>query len=92
VAILNELEQRGYAKRRRDPEDRRRHLVEVSGKGVAVIEQVSEVMDGVEEDLLDGLELGEREQLEGLLTSIWERSGGYEAWAQVAEESGEKSA
>src|SRR3954469_4511430 len=92
VAILNELEQRGYAKRRRDPEDRRRHLVEVSGKGVAVIEQVSEVMDGVEEDLLDGLELGEREQLEGLLTSIWERSGGYEAWAQVAEESGGKSA
>jgi DNA-binding MarR family transcriptional regulator len=92
VAILNELEQRGYAKRRRDPEDRRRHLVEVSNKGVAVIEKVSEVMDGVEEDLLDGLEPGEREQLEGLLTSIWERSGGYEAWAQVAEESGEKAA
>src|SRR6186713_314950 len=71
VAILNELEERGYAKRRRDPEDRRRHLVEVSNKGVAVIEKVSEVMDGVEEDLLDGLEPGEREQLEGLLTSIW---------------------
>src|SRR5881628_2932686 len=34
VAILNELEQRGYATRRRDPEDRRRHLVEVSKKGV----------------------------------------------------------
>ena len=92
VAILNELEQRGYAKRRRDPEDRRRHLVEVSNKGLAVIERVSEVMDGVEEDLLEGLEPGEREQLEGLLTSIWERSGGYEAWAQVAEESGEKAA
>jgi DNA-binding MarR family transcriptional regulator len=30
VAILNELENRGYATRRRDPEDRRRHLVEVS--------------------------------------------------------------
>src|SRR4051795_11379739 len=26
VAILNELEQRGYATRRRDPDDRRRHL------------------------------------------------------------------
>jgi DNA-binding MarR family transcriptional regulator len=92
VGILNELEQRGYAKRRRDPEDRRRHLVEVSNKGVAVIEKVFEVMDGVEEDLLEGLEPAEREQLEGLLTSIWERSGGYEAWAQVAEESGEKAA
>src|SRR6478672_4637089 len=70
VAILNELEQRGYATRRRDPEDRRRHLVEVSRKGIAVLEKVSEVMDGVEEDLLDGLEPAEREQLKGLLTSI----------------------
>src|SRR3989454_9266869 len=92
VAILNELEQRGYATRRRDPEDRRRHLVEVSKKGIAVIEKVSEVMDGVEDDLLDGLEPGEREQLEGLLTSIWERSGGYEAWSQVAAESDDKAA
>ena len=83
VAILNELEQRGYATRRRDPDDRRRHLVEVSKKGIAVIDKVSEVMDGVEEELLSGLEPGEREELEGLLTSIWERSGGYEAWAQA---------
>jgi DNA-binding MarR family transcriptional regulator len=85
VAILNDLEERGYAKRRRDPEDRRRHLVEVTSKGVAVIEKVSEVMDGVEEELLAGLEPGERDQLEGALTSIWEVSGGYEAWSAVAE-------
>jgi DNA-binding MarR family transcriptional regulator len=85
VEILNELEQRGYATRRRDPDDRRRHLVEISKKGVAVIEKVSEVMDAVEEALLDGLEPGEREDFEGLLTSIWEVSGGYEAWSQVAE-------
>jgi DNA-binding MarR family transcriptional regulator len=92
VAILNELEQRGYATRRRDPEDRRRHLVEVSNKGIAVIEKVSEVMDGVEEELLDGFEAGEREEFEGLLTSIWERSGGYEAWSQVAAEADDKAA
>jgi DNA-binding MarR family transcriptional regulator len=92
VAILNELEQRGYATRRRDPQDRRRHLVEVSRKGIAVIEKVSEVMDGVEADLLDGLEPGEREQLEGLLASIWERSGGYEAWSQVDAGADDKAA
>src|SRR4051812_13660473 len=85
VAILNELEMRGYAKRRRDPEDRRRHLVEVTKKGIAVIEKVSEVMDGVEDELLRGLDPSERERLEGLLSSIWERSGGYEAWAQAAD-------
>ena len=92
VAILNELEQRGYAARRRDPEDRRRHLVQVSKKGIAVIEKASEVMDGVEEDLLDGLEPAEREQLQGLLTSMWERSGGYEAWSQVATDADDKAA
>jgi DNA-binding MarR family transcriptional regulator len=92
VAILNELEKRGYATRRRDPEDRRRHLVEVSKKGLAVIEKVSDVMDGVEEELLDGLGPAEREQLEGLLTSFWEQSGGYEAWAKVAADGDEKSA
>ncbi len=85
VAILNELEERGYATRRRDPEDRRRHLVEVSEQGIAVIEEVSAVMDSVEEDLLDGLDPGEREQVEGLLTSMWERSGGYEAYSKAEE-------
>ncbi|MEA2352063.1 MAG: hypothetical protein QOJ14_477, partial [Thermoleophilaceae bacterium] len=92
VAILNELEQRGYATRRRDPGDRRRHLVEVSKKGIAVIDKVTEVMDGVEADLLDGLGPAERRQLEGLLTSIWERSGGYEAWSQVAAAADDKAA
>jgi DNA-binding MarR family transcriptional regulator len=92
VAILNELEERGYATRRRDPEDRRRHLVEVSKKGIAVIEKVSEVMDGVEADLLEGLEPAEREQFEGLLTSIWERSGGYEALSQVPADPEDKAA
>jgi DNA-binding MarR family transcriptional regulator len=71
VAILNELEQRGYATRRRDPEDRRRHLVEISKKG---------------------LEPAERHQLEGLLTSIWQGTGGYEEWSKVAAEAEEKAA
>jgi DNA-binding MarR family transcriptional regulator len=92
VAILNELEKRGYATRRRDPEDRRRHLVEVSAKGLAVIEKVSEVMDGVEDELLDGLVPAEREQLEALLTSIWETSGGYEAWSQADADADDKAA
>jgi DNA-binding MarR family transcriptional regulator len=92
VAILNELEQRGYATRRRDPQDRRRHLVDVSSKGLAVIEKVSEVMDGVEDDLLEGLDPAERVELEGLLTAIWERSGGYETWSQVAAGAEDKAA
>src|SRR5947208_12553363 len=56
VAILNELEQRGFATRRRDPKDRRRHIVEVSKKGLAIIDKSAEVMDQVEQELLEGLE------------------------------------
>ena len=92
VAILNELEQRGYATRRRDPQDRRRHLVEVSKKGLAVIDKVSEAMDRVEAELLGGLEPADRERMEGLLTSMWEQSGGYEAWSQVAGATEDKAA
>ena len=83
VAILNDLEERGYATRRRDPGDRRRHLVEISRKGLSVLDKVSAVMDGVQEDLLEGLAPERREQLEDLLTTIWERSGGYDEWAQA---------
>jgi DNA-binding MarR family transcriptional regulator len=92
VMVLNELEERGYATRRRDPDDRRRHLVQVSKKGIAVIDKVSEVMDGVEEELLEGLDASERRELEGLLASIWEVSGGYEAWSQVADQPSEQAA
>jgi DNA-binding MarR family transcriptional regulator len=92
VAILNELEQRGYATRRRDPQDRRRHLVEVSKKGVAVIDKVSKVMDEVEADLLKDFEPAEREQLERLLAAVWDRSGGYEAWSQVPADADDKAA
>src|SRR3954447_18564602 len=92
VAILNDLEKRGYATRRPGPEERRRHLGEVSNKGIAVVEKVTAVMDGVQDELLGDLEPAERRQLEGLLTSIWERSGGYEAWSQVAGEVEEKAA
>jgi DNA-binding MarR family transcriptional regulator len=85
VAILNELEQRGFATRRRDPQDRRRHIVEVSKKGLAVIEKASKVMDQVEEDLLQGLSAADREELEHALGTIWETSGGYEAWSVAAD-------
>jgi hypothetical protein len=50
-----------------------------------VIDKVSKVMDGVEDDLLDGFEPAEREQLARLLAAVWERSGGYEAYSAAAE-------
>src|SRR3954454_17678479 len=92
VAILNDLERRGFATRRRDPEDRRRHLVEVSKKGLAVIERVSKAMDGVEDELLEGFDGAERAAGAKLLTAIWERSGGYEAYSRAAAEVDDQAA
>ena len=86
VEILNELEDKGYASRRRDPEDRRRHRVEVSKKGLAVIDKVGAAMDGVEDELLGDIEPDDRAELERLLVSIWERAGGYEAYSKVPDE------
>ncbi len=86
VEILNELEDKGYASRRRDPEDRRRHRVEVSKKGLAVIDKVGAAMDGVEDGLLADFEPADRAELERLLLSIWERAGGYEAYSKVPDE------
>lgn len=92
VAILNELEQRGFATRRRDPKDRRRHIVEVSKKGLAIIDKSAEVMDQVEQELLEGLEPAERDQLEVALAAIWETSGGYDAYSAAADVEEEQAA
>jgi DNA-binding MarR family transcriptional regulator len=92
VAILNELEERGFATRRRDPEDRRRHIVEVSKRGLAMIDKASQVMDEVEEELLEGLKPVERDELERALAGVWETAGGYDAWSQVPADVEEKAA
>jgi DNA-binding MarR family transcriptional regulator len=92
VAILNELEERGYARRRRDPADRRRHIVEISAKGLKVIDKVSEVMSSVEDDLLADFSAAERSQVARLLTAIWNRSGGYEAYSEAAAGADDKAA
>src|ERR671935_1818851 len=85
VAILNDLERRGYATRRRDPEDRRRHIVEISKRGLGVIEKASKIMDEVEGELLEGLDASERDALADSLTEIWETSGGVDAYSAAAD-------
>ncbi len=67
VIVLNELESAGYALRTRDPEDRRRHLVEITAEGVEAFEQAEEVIAGVEDVVLAGLNAAERGELGRLL-------------------------
>ena len=55
VLLLNELESRGFAYRRRDPADRRRHLVEITDEGLGAFENAERGIESVEDDVLASL-------------------------------------
>ncbi|MCM2391938.1 MarR family winged helix-turn-helix transcriptional regulator [Streptomyces albipurpureus] len=70
VAVLNDLEREELALRRRDPADRRRHIVEITPSGVAALRRSDEVLAEVEGELFTDLSDRERATLRGLLTRI----------------------
>src|SRR3954449_563588 len=76
VGLLNELEENGWAVRRRDPSDRRRHIVEISAEGLDRVADLDKIVTGVEDQLLAGLDEREREQLQGLLARVLEQAAG----------------
>lgn len=68
VLVLNELEDRGYVERRRDPSDRRRHRVHVTRKGRAALQRTEPARRKIEEEILGALNAQERAQLAALLS------------------------
>lgn len=68
VILLNELETLGYAERRRDTADRRRHVVEITPAGRKVFERGVHAREAIEDEVLGALDGEEREQLRTLLT------------------------
>jgi DNA-binding MarR family transcriptional regulator len=72
VLLLNELESKGFAYRRRDPADRRRHLVEITDEGLGAFENAERGIESVEDDVLATLSSRERIELQGLLTKALE--------------------
>ena len=67
VGLLNELEERGLITRRRDPCDRRRHIVELSKTGEEALAAAYVRLGLVEDDLLAALSVEERATLYHLL-------------------------
>ena len=67
VGLLNDLEERRLITRRRDPEDRRRHIVEVSSLGEEELELANARLSCVENELLSALNDEERSTLYDLL-------------------------
>jgi DNA-binding MarR family transcriptional regulator len=67
VGLLNELEERELIVRRRDPADRRRHIVELSPRGEDELAVAHDRVSLVEDDVLRGLTAEERATLYHLL-------------------------
>jgi DNA-binding MarR family transcriptional regulator len=67
VLLLNDVEAAGWAERRRDPDDRRRHVVEITDAGRQALERAEHALDDLEEAVLEGLTPDERETLRELL-------------------------
>jgi DNA-binding MarR family transcriptional regulator len=72
VLLLNELENLEYVERRRDPVDRRRHLVTLTGTGRVALEEAERAQGSVEDDVLNALSADERHTLQRLLSRALE--------------------
>jgi DNA-binding MarR family transcriptional regulator len=68
VLLLNDLEAAGRVERKRDPADRRRHIVEMTPAGRKALDLAERAMEGLEDDVLGALAPEEREVLRDLLS------------------------
>lgn len=75
VLLLNDLEDSGYIERRRDPTDRRRHMVDLTDKGRAALEAGERAQEGLEDQILAALSDEERATLRTLLSKALEGVG-----------------
>jgi DNA-binding MarR family transcriptional regulator len=72
VLLLNELEAAGFAERRRDATDRRRHLVALTADGRHALERAEQAQESIEDEVLAALSPEQRTALRDLLSRALE--------------------
>jgi MarR family transcriptional regulator, temperature-dependent positive regulator of motility len=70
VLLLNEMEDMGYVERRRDPSDRRRHVVDLTAEGRKALERAERAQEEIGDELLSALSDEERLTLRSLLSRV----------------------
>ncbi|MBV8221561.1 MAG: winged helix-turn-helix transcriptional regulator [Solirubrobacterales bacterium] len=70
VLLLNEMEEMGYVERRRDPADRRRHVVDITDEGRVALERAERAQETIGDELLSALNDEERATLRSLLNRV----------------------
>jgi DNA-binding MarR family transcriptional regulator len=72
VLVLNDLEDLEYVERRRDPSDRRRHIVDITPVGRAALERAEVAQGSIEDEVLGRLSEPERAIFRQLLVRALE--------------------
>jgi DNA-binding MarR family transcriptional regulator len=72
VLLLNELEDMGYVERRRDPADRRRHMVDITDEGRVALERAERAQESLGDQIFAALSEEERATLRSLLSRALE--------------------
>jgi DNA-binding MarR family transcriptional regulator len=75
VMLLNDLEASGLVERRRDPADRRRHIVTMTEQGRKALHQAEAAQQTLEDEILGALNAEERSQLAHLLRKAIDGQG-----------------
>jgi len=73
VGLLDELEEKGLVERRRDPNDRRRHIVRLTNDGKKMLRRVRALAREMEDDFFSPLSEKERASLHGHLLRLAEK-------------------
>ncbi|HEY5111442.1 MAG TPA: MarR family winged helix-turn-helix transcriptional regulator [Acidimicrobiales bacterium] len=75
VLLLNDLEESGLVERRRDPTDRRRHIVTMTEQGRKALHQAEAAQQTLEDVILGALDESERVELAHLLRKAIDGQG-----------------
>jgi DNA-binding MarR family transcriptional regulator len=70
VGLLDELEEAGLVERKRDPNDRRRHVVRMTPAGRKALAKLRALAARLDEDFVSALDEDERETLHRLLLAL----------------------
>jgi DNA-binding MarR family transcriptional regulator len=70
VRLLDELEERELVIRKRDPEDRRRHVVKLTPAGRSTLVDLRAIVQRLEDEFLAPLSAGEQKTLHRVLTRL----------------------